>query len=158
MLLLVDIDLVAPTHWWDSCRWCQRETGASFALNAMIEADQLVVLRGEPEWTKVPSESGAGQNIARCPTCKIALYSVYYANPAIAKLIRFVRVGTLDTPELLPPNAHIWTSEKQPWVVLSDKVPAFEVGYELEDIWPAERYAKLLKDHNVPAELSPEFP
>ncbi|MGH6927083.1 MAG: GFA family protein, partial [Dongiaceae bacterium] len=22
------------------CRWCQRETGASFALNAMIEADR----------------------------------------------------------------------------------------------------------------------
>jgi len=26
------------------CRWCQRETGASFALNAMIEADRVVLL------------------------------------------------------------------------------------------------------------------
>ena len=31
------------------CRWCQRETGASFALNALIEADRVVLLKGEPE-------------------------------------------------------------------------------------------------------------
>ena len=24
------------------CRWCQRETGASYALNAIIEADRVV--------------------------------------------------------------------------------------------------------------------
>src|SRR5882672_10217979 len=29
------------------CRWCQRESGASFALNAMIEADRVTEL-GEP--------------------------------------------------------------------------------------------------------------
>lgn len=31
------------------CRWCQRETGASFALNAMIEADRVTLLGAEPE-------------------------------------------------------------------------------------------------------------
>jgi Glutathione-dependent formaldehyde-activating enzyme len=31
------------------CRWCQRETGASFALNAMIEADGVTLLGAEPE-------------------------------------------------------------------------------------------------------------
>jgi hypothetical protein len=30
------------------CRWCQRETGSAFALNAMIEADRVVVLAGAP--------------------------------------------------------------------------------------------------------------
>ena len=29
------------------CRWCQRETGASFALNALIEADRVQLLQGE---------------------------------------------------------------------------------------------------------------
>ncbi len=42
------------------CRWCQRETGASFALNAMIEADRVVLLQGEPEVVATPSESGGG--------------------------------------------------------------------------------------------------
>jgi len=28
------------------CRWCQRETGASFALNALIEADRVKLAPG----------------------------------------------------------------------------------------------------------------
>jgi hypothetical protein len=104
-----------------SCRWCQRETGASFALNAMIETDRLKVLGGEPEWTTVTSASGAGQSVARCPTCSIAVWSVYLHGTAnIRQRIRIVRAGTLDTPDLLPPDVHIWTSETQPWIVLSD--------------------------------------
>jgi len=31
------------------CRWCQRESGASFALNAMIEGDRVTNIGGEPE-------------------------------------------------------------------------------------------------------------
>ena len=57
------------------CRWCQRETGASFALNAMIESDRLTVLGAQPELVDTPSQSGAGQRIARCPKCRIALWS-----------------------------------------------------------------------------------
>ena len=30
------------------CRWCQRESGSSFALNALIESSLLVVLSGPP--------------------------------------------------------------------------------------------------------------
>src|SRR5271155_5099758 len=59
------------------CRWCQRETGASFALNAMIESDRVVVEVGEPEAVETPSQSGKGQTIWRCPQCRIALWSNY---------------------------------------------------------------------------------
>ncbi|HWN39598.1 MAG TPA: GFA family protein, partial [Gammaproteobacteria bacterium] len=47
------------------CRWCQRESGASFALNAMIEADRVTELGQPPELVNTPSASGAGQLIAR---------------------------------------------------------------------------------------------
>jgi hypothetical protein len=57
------------------CRWCQRETGASFALNAMLEADRVTLLGAEPEVVNTPSESGKGQKIARCPKCRIAVLS-----------------------------------------------------------------------------------
>src|SRR5262245_57718207 len=40
------------------CRWCQRETGASFALNALIEADRVQLLQGEVEVINTPSNSG----------------------------------------------------------------------------------------------------
>lgn len=121
------------------CRWCQRESGASFALNAMIEADRVVNLGVEPEVVHTPSDSGRGQKIARCPTCKIAVWSHYAGSGPIT---RFVRVGTLDEPDLLPPDVHIFTASKQPWVVLPEGVPAFEEYYDRDELWPGESLAR----------------
>ena len=93
------------------CRWCQRESGASFALNAMIEAERVTTRGVEPEVIDTPSASGAGQKIARCPICRIAVWSNYAGGGPV---VRFVRVGTLDNPDLLPPDVHIFTESKQP--------------------------------------------
>jgi len=117
------------------CRWCQRETGSSYVINAVIEADRVVHLQGEPELVEIPSASGKGQKIARCPTCKIALWSNYAGS---GELIRYVRVGTLDDPDRLPPDAHVFTASKQPWVVLPDDTPAFSEFYRRSEQWPAE--------------------
>ncbi len=117
------------------CRWCQRESGASFALNAMIEANRLTVLAGTPDMVDTPSNSGKGQKIARCPKCRIALWSHYAgAGPVVA----FVRVGTLDNPDALPPDIHIFTASKQPWVVLPPGPPAVPEYYDREKYWPRE--------------------
>ena len=117
------------------CRWCQRETGSAFALNALIEADRVQLLHGSPEVIDTPSASGKGQKIARCPQCKIALWS-HYAGGGAA--IRFVRVGTLDEPGRFPPDIHIFTSTKQPWFVLPAGVPAFAEYYNPKEQWSAE--------------------
>lgn len=117
------------------CRWCQRETGASFALNALIEADRVLLLKGEPEIVNTPSNSGKGQKIARCPTCRIALWSNY---AGAGDAVRFVRVGTLDEPDRLPPDIHIFTSSKQPWVALPPGMPAVAEYYDREKYWPKE--------------------
>jgi hypothetical protein len=121
------------------CRWCQRETGASFALNAMIEADRVVLLAGETEIVLTPSNSGRGQKICRCPTCRVALWSNY---AGAGDAIRFVRVGTLDAPDRLPPDVHIFTMSKQPWVVLPTGTPAFHAFYDRERLWPADLLAR----------------
>ena len=117
------------------CRWCQRETGASFALNAMIEADRVVLLQGKPEPVDTPSNSGRGQKIFRCLRCRIALWSHY---AGAGELVCFVRVGTLDEPDRLPPDIHIFTASKQPWVVLPPGVPAVPESYSRDDYWPRE--------------------
>jgi hypothetical protein len=121
------------------CTWCQRETGASFALNAMIEADRVVLLSGEPEIVDTPSNSGKGQKIARCPTCRIAVWSNY---AGAGEKFRFVRVGTLDEPSRLPPDVNIFTASKQPWVILPEGVPAFDIFYDRKVLWPAESLAR----------------
>lgn len=121
------------------CRWCQRETGASFALNAMIEADRVTLLAGDVRVVDTPSASGRGQRIARCPHCFVALWSNYSgAGPRV----HFVRVGTLDDPDLLPPDIHIFTASKQPWVLLPPQVPAVPEYYDRERHWPAESLAR----------------
>jgi hypothetical protein len=116
------------------CRWCQRESGSAFALNALIESDRVVLLAGGPELVNTPSASGAGQLIARCAACRIALWSHYGGN----RLVRFVRVGTLDEPDHLPPDIHIFTSTRQPWVVLPADAVAVPEYYDLKERWPAE--------------------
>jgi hypothetical protein len=121
------------------CRWCQRETGAAFALNAMIEADRVALLKGAPELVPTPSASGRGQKIARCPVCRVALWSNY---AGAGDAVRFVRVGTLDDPDALPPDIHIFTASKQPWVVLPPGTPAVEEYYDREKYWPAESLAR----------------
>jgi hypothetical protein len=115
------------------CRWCQRETGASFALNALVEADRVELLAGRPDPVLTPSNSGKGQTILRCPTCWVAVWSNY---AGAGDSVRFVRVGTLDDPDRLPPDIHIFTSSKQPWVVLPDDVPAVPEYYDRKRYWP----------------------
>jgi hypothetical protein len=117
------------------CRWCQRESGAAFALNALIEADRVRLLQGEPEVVLTPSQSGKGQKIARCPQCRIAVWSNY---AGAGDAVRFVRVGTLDEPDRLPPDIHIFTASKQPWLRLAPDVPAVAEYYSAKLHWPRE--------------------
>ncbi|RDS84598.1 aldehyde-activating protein [Dyella monticola] len=115
------------------CRWCQRETGSAFALNAMIEAERVELLCGEVDVVHTPSCSGRGQNISRCPECRLALWSTY---AGAGELIRFVRVGTLDDPDRFPPDIHIYTQSKQPWVMIPAGVPVLDAYYDRETYWP----------------------
>ena len=117
------------------CTWCQRETGSSFALNALWEAGRVEVTHGTPELVDTPSNSGKGQVIARCPKCHIALWSNY---GGIGDIVRFVRVGTLDEAWRFPPDIHIFTSTKQPWVVIPPGMRAVPEYYKSAETWPKE--------------------
>jgi len=131
------------------CTWCQRETGSAFALNAMIEAERVVLLSGELDVVHTPSNSGKGQKISRCPQCRIAVWSNY---SGAGDAIRFVRVGTLDQPFRLPPDIHIFTSTKQPWLTLPADVPVMSEYYDRNAHWPQEslqRRAALLAAKSV---------
>jgi hypothetical protein len=63
----------------------------------------------------------------------------HYTYPAIS----FVRAGTLDEPAGVSPDVHIFTRSKLPWVALPDGVPAFDVFYDTEALWPAESLDRL---------------
>ena len=124
------------------CRWCQRESGSAFALNALIESDRVTLLCGTPERVDTPSNSGKGQIYKRCPTCRVALWSHY---AGAGERAAFIRVGTLDEPDRLPPDIHIFTSSKQPWVVLPPGARAVPEYYVTQEEWPAESLARRAK-------------
>jgi hypothetical protein len=121
------------------CTWCQRESGGPLALNAMIETDCVALLRGSPVEVPLPSASGKGQIMLRCPTCQITLWS-YYAGAG--RKMAFLRVGTLDDASLCPPDIHIFTSTKLPWFVLNDDIPAVPEYYQRSKYWPAASLAR----------------
>jgi hypothetical protein len=114
------------------CLNCQRQTGSAFVVNLLIEADRVEVTAGEPTDVPVARDDGTEQLISRCPTCQVAVFSLY-GRPGL----RFVRAGTLDDPSWVEPNVHIYTRSKVPWVELPDSVPAFDVFYDTKQLWPA---------------------
>jgi hypothetical protein len=120
------------------CLDCQRQTGSAFVINAIIETDRIVLTKGAPKPVRVPTDSGRPHDVYRCEACQTALWSDYGGRPQM----RFVRVGTLDTPAALPPDAHIFTRSKQPWVGLPEGVPALEIYYEMQALWPADSLAR----------------
>ena len=101
--------------------------------------EHVELLQGNVEVVDTPSNSGKGQKIARCPSCRIALWSNY---AGAGDAIRFVRVGTLDDPDRLPPDIHIHTGSKQPWVVLPAGTPAVREYYKASEMWPEESLAR----------------
>lgn len=93
----------------------------------------------------IPSESGAGQTIVRCPRCLAAVWSEYAFGPAV----RFVKSGTLDRPWLIEPDLHIYVRSKRPFVAIADGKPQFQEYYDRAEFWRPEgleRWAKVKVD------------
>jgi hypothetical protein len=120
------------------CSECQRLTGSAFVLNAIIETDR-VAFDGPVAEVTLPTPSGNGQVVTRCMECGVAVFSSYLARQG---KLRNIRVGTLDQPDKCPPDVHIFTSSKLPWVTLNSDVPIFEDFYRFEDVLPDTAMAR----------------
>jgi hypothetical protein len=99
------------------CRQCQKIGGSAFALNAMIESARVAFVGG-PDDAPVEVDGSA-----RCPACRTLLWALH---PEFGGSILFIRVGTLDEGERLPPDAHFFVRSKHPWLALPEGVPSFD--------------------------------
>ena len=111
------------------CTRCQRASGSSFAHQMPIPEAALSVT-GELRMAVVTSASGAVSTGYHCAACVGRLYSTNSRWPGMA----IVRAGTVDGSERLEPALHIYTSTKQPWIVLPEDVPAFGERGALEEL------------------------
>lgn len=118
------------------CRACQRQTGSTNVVNVLIEAGKVEHLSGSTSDRTALTPSGHGQVITRCSTCHDAVWSEYRIfREKRGVPVRFIRAGTLDHPERFPPDVHIFTETRQPWVRLDNTTPQFSALYDLSQVW-----------------------
>ena len=120
------------------CRDCQRLTGGPFVINIWIEGKFVEPDPVLPKSFRLTGGSGKHpHDVFFCEACGTTLWSRYHIVPSDCL---FVRAGTLDTPEAVKPDVHIYTRSKLPWLTLPQGVPAFPSGYKIDEVWsPASR-------------------
>ena len=124
------------------CRDCQRITGSAFVINLWIER-KFVEPSLAPKSFRLTAGSGKPVDVFFCDKCGTYLWSFYHAAPGNCL---FVRAGTLDQPEQVKPDVHIFTRSKLPWLQLPNDALAFKTFYSLDEIWPAQSKERLRRN------------
>jgi hypothetical protein len=125
------------------CRDCQRLTGGAFAANIWIERRFVDTDHTQLRAAMLKGGSGKPHEVFRCAECGTAIYSKYHAAPGDTVLLR---AGTLDRPEAVRPDVHIFTRSRLPWFELPQGVPAFATFYKLAEFWPQESRERLRRN------------
>ena len=126
------------------CKDCKVLTGSSYVVNSSILENTLIV-EGEVSSAELKAGSGASCKTYFCAKCGTYVYADY--DSAVKRLT--VRTKTLDSPDKFPPQVHIFTKDKDPWLNLSEDTVCFKEMYDPKKIWPEEslkRYSEYLKD------------
>jgi hypothetical protein len=129
------------------CRDCQRLTGGPFAINIWIEGQFVEPGPVEPKSFRLAAGTGKPQDVFFCGNCGTTVWSRYHIVPSDCL---FVRAGTLDTPEAVTPDVHIYTRSKLPWLTLPAGVPAFETSYRIDELWSGESRERLHRNRSAP--------
>ena len=101
-----------------------------------------------PKSFRLTAGTGKPHDVYFCESCGTTLWSRYHIVPGDCL---FVRVGTLDTPEAVKPDVHIYTRSKLPWLSLPEGVPAFSSSYKLDEVWSAESKERLRRNRAAQA-------
>ena len=115
------------------CKDCKVLTGSSYVVNSSILENTLIV-EGEVSSTELKAGSGASCKTYFCTKCGAYVYADY--DSAIKRLT--LRTKTLNNSEKFPPQVHIFTKDKDPWLKLSKDVICFEEMYDPKKTWPEE--------------------
>ena len=123
------------------CHLCQQITGSAFITNTLIEGTNFKLTSGKLTSFIGASGSGRGHTIKRCPDCGDPIVSYFGGTEHLAVF----KAGTLDNPNLAPPEAHIFVESKVDWLQIPDDTPSFKAFYNFEETWPADAFLRLQK-------------
>ncbi len=100
------------------CRDCQRMTGGAGTVLAFFATEAVTV---DGETADFASVADSGNVIRRkfCPKCGAPLFSGADVRPHLTG----IRVGSLDDPSSVTPEAIIWTESAPAWAHLNPNLP-----------------------------------
>ncbi|MHB8384705.1 MAG: GFA family protein [Candidatus Binataceae bacterium] len=115
------------------CRDCQRISGSAFVINLWIEKRFVEADRAKLKSFRLKGGTGQAHEVFFCGECGVYLWSDYHGAPGDSL---FIRAGTLDTPDAVKPDVHIFTRSKLPWLTLPRDARACETFYSIKEVWP----------------------
>jgi hypothetical protein len=117
------------------CSNCQRVSGSAFAINIWIEAKHVNLTQGELSSKILAAGDGSDHEVFFCSGCGTYLWSNYHRAPGENL---FVRAGTLENPEEVEPDVHIFVRSKVPWLELPADAVSFDAYYDMKTVWPSD--------------------
>ena len=98
------------------CRVCQRSSGAPVLAWASFPNDAFAYTKGSPATYR--SSPRAGREF--CAACGTQLVFREDGAPRVD-----LNIGSLDEPDRLAPQYHIWTESRIPWFETTDPLPRY---------------------------------
>lgn len=105
------------------CTECQRQTGAAFAMAAVIPEQRFRIIKGTP---KMFARQTSSTKIMECWFCSGCGNRLYHVPGGASYPNRNVKPGTLDDTSWLKPTIHFWTRSAQPWVRIPDDATRYD--------------------------------
>ena len=99
------------------CDMCRRASGAAFLTFVLFPKDGFAWTQGEAKLYR----SSAGAERGFCAQCGATLVM----HEADLEDRVQVTLGSLDRPQDVRPDDHVWTEAQVPWLCLEDGLPRF---------------------------------
>lgn len=115
----IDAEPIAARQCW--CRLCQYLGAGSSTVNIIFPSDKVEITGALTEYESI-ADSGVPMKRGFCPKCGTPVTTLAETRPHLTVL----RIGTLDDPELMPPQMTIWTAAAPKWACIDPALPTQE--------------------------------
>ncbi|MBE1298902.1 MAG: aldehyde-activating protein [Alteromonadaceae bacterium] len=102
------------------CSLCRKSSGTAYATNGFVNAEDLVIEKGEDEIKAFELRPGKKRHF--CGSCASPIYSSNAADPSRYRL----RLGILDSDITERPISHNFVTSKANWEDLDAEMPRNE--------------------------------
>jgi hypothetical protein len=99
------------------CEMCRRHSGAAFLTFVHFPAGSFEWIGGTP--TRYRSSKDAERGFCRSCGSTLSMHEEVLADRVQ------VTLGSLDTPDAVQPDDHVWTQSQIAWLRIDDELPRF---------------------------------